>query len=86
MKLNAGRLALRVEGDKWTAYYAMPHTMEKALWLGAIRLTLVENPERKKMFIDLMKNVLEELLAQTGHQVSDWDEERAPEHERSGRS
>jgi hypothetical protein len=50
-----GRLALRVEGNLWCAYYALPDTMEGALFLGSIRKVFVEDAERKLVFMELMK-------------------------------
>jgi hypothetical protein len=37
-----GRLALRVEGEFWNAYYAMPGTMRDAIFLGSIRMKFAE--------------------------------------------
>ena len=49
-----GRLAMRVEGTMWNAYYAMPNTIDDAMLLGSIRMRLVEhNPERRQVFIEL---------------------------------
>ena len=41
-KQQVGRLAMRVEGDFWRAYYAMPGTMEGALLLGSIAMGAVQ--------------------------------------------
>lgn len=49
-----GRLALRVEGDNWNAYYAQTGTMDGAIFLGSIRMGLVAtNIARKQQFMDL---------------------------------
>jgi len=86
-KPAVGRLALRVEGDWWVAYYAMPKTMDKAIELGRIKMGIVEsNPERKELFMDLMRSAIAELLEQQGVKVENWNEPTTgPEHERSGR-
>ncbi len=51
--IHAGRLAMRVEGNNWVAYYAMPYTMEGAVWLGSIAMGAVQAPERKQAFYSL---------------------------------
>jgi hypothetical protein len=82
-----GRLALRSEGEYWNAYYALPDTMDGAVLLGTIRITaVVDNPERKQAFMDLMRGIVTEFLEEmTGVEVA-WPNppEPAPEHERSG--
>ena len=51
-----GRLALRHEGNFWNAYYALPGTMEGALFLGSIAMAfVVENTERKELFMAMMR-------------------------------
>jgi hypothetical protein len=57
-----GRLALRTEGNFWVAYYALPDTMEGALFLGSIRLQFVEDAERKLVFMALMKEAVSDIL------------------------
>lgn len=53
---KVGRLAMRVEGESWNAYYAQSDTMEKAIFLGSVRLGLiVDNKERMKRFMDCMR-------------------------------
>ena len=80
-KKQAGRLALRVEGDTWVAYYAMPDTMDGALVLGSIKMALVQDQGRRHAFMELMKSAISEVL-----DVESWDERPAPEHERAGRA
>jgi len=84
MKPPIGRLAMRVEGDNWTAYWAKPGTMEGALWLGSIRLALVQSTERREAFIALMRDALEVLFAEKFGPVDSWETTPAPETERSG--
>jgi hypothetical protein len=55
MNVQIGRIALRVEGDFWRAYFAEPDTMKGATMIGSIRLTCLTNPECKRSFIDLMQ-------------------------------
>jgi hypothetical protein len=80
-----GRLALRIEGENWNAYYAMPNTMQGAIPLGSIRIGAVrDNPERKQAFMDLMQGIVKEFLEEQFGRVASWTTETAPEHERSG--
>ena len=81
---NVGRLAFRVEGEMWVAYYAMPHTMDGAIPLGSIQMSLVQDQERKRAFMEIFKSALTEILEEKIGPVGSWDEQRAPESERSG--
>lgn len=79
------RLALRVEGNNWTAYCAKADTMDGAIWMGSIRLSIVDtNEDRKRAFIELMRGALAEFLKSQGVLVESWNEQDAPQHERSG--
>jgi hypothetical protein len=57
-----GRLAMREEGREWKAYYAMPDTMNGAIFLGSIQMRFVEVEERKKAFMDLMREAVGDLI------------------------
>jgi hypothetical protein len=82
-----GRLAMRVEGTMWNAYYAMPDTMEDAIFLGSIRAVFVATSERKHAFLAVMCEAVADLIeAKTGERPT-WPEPHgvpAPEHERGG--
>ncbi|MEM1289774.1 MAG: hypothetical protein AAGH60_15605 [Pseudomonadota bacterium] len=83
-----GRLAMRVEGDWWVAYYAHPTTMENAVRLGSVLMALVQDQERKERFFMLMREGVSALIEEgTGGTLS-WPEgpKPAPEHERAGRA
>lgn len=84
---QVGRLAMRAEGDNWNAYYAMPGTMDGALPLGSIKLAFVQTPERKQIFMDLMREAVGDMIeAQVGVRPEWGGDEPAPEHERAGRA
>lgn len=87
-KTEIGRLALRAEGNWWKAYYARQDTMEGALYLGEIHMNVVvENPELKQAFFDLMEQSVSALIKDVFGREPDWHEvTAAPEHERSGRA
>lgn len=83
-----GRLAMRVEGDKWTAYYALPGTMTGALYLGQIQMRFVQKPERKDAFMSLMREAVSDILEEATGVRPEWPEPAgrpAPQHERAGR-
>ena len=85
---EVGRLAFRIEGDYWQAYYALPDTMDGALELGKIQMAIVRvSAERKEAFAALMwAGVADIIEAETGERPHRTDPVRAPEHERAGRA
>lgn len=86
--VQVGRLAMRVEGDWWKAYYALPDTMQGALLLGQIHMGAVTRSlDRKHEFMELMQAVVSDFIAQGTGERPSWPEAPipAPEHERSGR-
>lgn len=61
--------------------------MDDALRLASIRLALVERPDRRQQFMDLMRDVVSDIIEEETGQRPTWGgEKRAPEHERSGRA
>ncbi|MGR3456050.1 hypothetical protein [Pseudooceanicola sp.] len=86
-KLGVGRLAMRVEGDWWVAYYAAPDSMADAIELGRVKMGIVQEPERRDGFMALMKGAITDFIRDTTGAEADWPDVRpAPEHERSGRA
>ena len=80
---DIGRLAMRIEGDRWTAYYAKQHTMDGAVWLGSVALVTVETRQRKRQFIDFMTGVVGDLIEEEHGQRPVWSGPKtAPDHER----
>jgi hypothetical protein len=80
------RLAMRVEGEFWNAYLASIGTMTDSVLLGSIRMTAVQDRDRKDRFMALMQESLAAAVREsTGVEIS-WPDapESAPEHERSG--
>lgn len=81
-----GRLALRVEGDNWCAYYALDtDSMKGAVLLGSISMRAIESqPKRKDEFMGLMREVVGDLVeAACGIRPVWGSPKAAPEHERS---
>jgi hypothetical protein len=84
---QAGRLAMRVEGNLWVAYFAQIGTMDGAIFLGSIQLAFVQDPDRKRAFMGLMQEAVGEILAAASGAQPQWPEPvAAPEHERGGRA
>lgn len=83
--IQTGRIALRVEGDFWNAYYAPPDTMAGAILLGSISIGIVQRSETtKRAFMDLMRAVVADMIRDTLHTEPAWsDPISAPEHERN---
>ncbi len=80
-KTQVGRIAFRVEGAWWVAYYALPDSMENALELARIRMAIIrDHPQRRDSFMKLIQSFVKEIVPafETAAQ------QPAPEHERSG--
>jgi hypothetical protein len=80
-----GRLAMRREGTLWVAYYAAPDSMDKAIFLGSIRLRFVEDKARKDAFMAMMQDAVADLIEEQSGSRPDWaGAHPAPERERGG--
>jgi len=83
--VEIGRLALRVEGDTWVAYYAHPDTMAGALILASVKLRFVQTPERREAFMAVARNAVGDLVEEATGQRPHWSGiTPAPEREKSG--
>ena len=81
----SGRLAMRVEGTMWNAYWALPDTMDGAVLIGSIAMAAVQNVKRKHAFMLLMQDSLSSLFADKGVEIDRWEKpQSAPERERGG--
>jgi hypothetical protein len=80
---KSGRLAFRVEGTMWNCYYALPDTMQDAIYLGSLHMTIARNLKHKKAFMNIMRNSLNEFFKDQNLIVDHWKTETAPEHERT---
>lgn len=81
---QVGRLALRHEGSLWVGYFAMPNTMEGAIFLGSIRMQFVQDKQRKKAFMRLMREAVNDILEEQLGKRPIWKIRPAPESERGG--
>lgn len=80
------RLAFRHEGEYVNAYLASRETMEDSTLLATCRVTMLNGrvdfwDRWKAMVTEMFGAVVEDV---TGSEPVRYDEERAPEHERSG--
>jgi len=84
-KQKIGRLAMRVEGGHWNAYYAMPDTMDGAVWLGSIAMRFVQSEKRKEAFMGMMKEAVADIIEEIAGERPIWPNKpvTAPEHERT---
>ena len=80
------RIALRQEGQWWNAYLAKPDTMEGAVEIARLRMTMASDPATKDAFIAFTRVAMERALKVVhGLDIAKWGEpEVAPPHERSG--
>jgi len=84
-KQKIGRLAMRVEGGHWNAYYAMHDTMDGANWLGSIAMRFVQSEKRKKAFMEMMKEAVADIIEEVAGERPTCPNKpvTAPEHERT---
>lgn len=82
------RIGMRVEGNWWVAYCCRSMTsMEGAIELGRLRMSLASDPVLKQKFIEFMQASLNVAIKAVGGQgVEKWETRSAPERERSGRA
>jgi len=81
-----GRLAMRVEGDWWVAYFANPNTMDRALQIGRVHMSVAGI--HKDETLEYFKGVVSKMVkTAAGHDLV-WPNapRTAPEHEKVGRS
>lgn len=80
------RLAFRIEGEMWNCYVAKNDTMNNAILIGSIRISMIEkSDDRKREFMELMKAGFSDFATELfGAPPTAFDEKPAPEHERSG--
>ncbi len=70
---------MREVGTNWVAYYAEPDTMHGAVKLGEIQLAFIANrPERKKVFMDLMRECVGDILEHLFGERPVWPEGERP--------
>jgi hypothetical protein len=79
-----GRIAMRVEGTNWNAYYALEETLDGAVFLGSLPMRFAEKPVRKEAFLSLMRECLGDLMEELIGTRPEWKKPQpAPEHERT---
>jgi hypothetical protein len=80
----AGRLAFRIDDTWWVASWAKPDTMDGAIELARIRMTLVRDNERlRTVFVDLIRAGADHMLNEAGLAPESWHRHQDPDHGRS---
>ncbi len=84
--VSVGRVALRVEGDFWNAYWAPSETsMADAVFIASVRMSLARVPAVKDSFMELARLGLSAAIEASLGTAPTWGEPKsAPESERSG--
>lgn len=79
-----GRLAFRVEGPEWVAYWASRQdSMDGAIRLGMIAMSVAANPQVKDAFMSVMKLAFTVAVREAIGQTPQWSEPQpAPEEKR----
>ena len=88
-RAQVGRLAMRVEGDFWVAYYALPNTMKDAIFLGSIQMAFVQDESAKQIFMALMRDAVSSIIKEQVGADPIWPDPNgrpAPANERAGRA
>lgn len=76
------RLAMRVEGDYWTAWLARHGTMEGAQRLASVHLKVVENQDRREALRRLLSEFVMDVIEEhAGARPTAMSERPAPDHE-----
>jgi hypothetical protein len=84
-KQQIGRLAMRHEGEHWNAYYALPDSMDGAIFLGSIKIAAARrNEDIKERFMNLMWEVVADILEEKIGTRPEAIVQLAPDHERAG--
>ncbi len=82
------RIAMRVEGEWWVAYFAEPESMISAMEIARFPMKVASHLAVRDAILDLVqeltKSLLSGVLGLGG--VEDFEISSAPEHERAGRS
>lgn len=78
------RVAMRREGEFWNSYIATRDSMEGALLVASIRIAMVERPDARDRYRQLMQQIVADQLSELGAEVLGWDLAPAPAHERTG--
>jgi hypothetical protein len=71
-KKKIGRLAFRLEEDRWVAYWAHPTTMELAIFLGSIHIAAVQDERRRQAFMALMIEAATPIVEEAAGGKVEW--------------
>lgn len=71
-QVQLGKLALRLEGKWWNAYYAKTDKMGDALLLGSVRAEVARTPDFRKRFMELMQDVVSQIIEEVTGETPTW--------------
>jgi hypothetical protein len=82
------RLAMRVEGPWWVAYFAKTETMDGAIEIARFQMTVARVDSVRDAVLDLVQAMARALVKDIAGlgEIADFEISKAPEHERAGRS
>lgn len=79
-KRTAFRIAMRTADDYsghwWIAFLAKIETMDDVIEIGRIRRSAAENPKVRAKFIETMQIVIEDILADKGIKIAEWQTQK----------
>lgn len=82
------RLALRVEGSRYVAYYADGDSMDGAIEIASMHSGVIDNDLVRERFMEFAREVFDAIMLSAFGVRPEWngDPTPAPEHERAGRA
>lgn len=74
-KVKIGRVAFREEGPMWNAYYARPDTMDGAILLGSLAMSIARaSQEAETAFINAIHAGVTAQIREALDAEAEWDE------------
>lgn len=84
---QVGRVAFRIEGANWNAYWALPDSMRGAVFIASTRFAVVDGkPDRKREFMAFVRAAISDIFFEQYGDRPQWPEPEgraAPDHERT---
>jgi hypothetical protein len=78
------RLAMRVEGKMWNAYFAWRDSMKDAILIGSLTMEIASDPIFEARFASLMSDVVASIIEDAAGVRPDIRVQSAPENEKGG--
>lgn len=85
-QVDIGRLSMRVNGDKWVAYYvaSIKGGFEDRIWLGEVHINAVRTDARRERVLALFREIVSDVVEDAAGIRPSWpnDPATAPDSER----